>query len=153
MFLRTINSAWKNLWPECVAARDFKGFEELPVVPDIVSLGKSMGLEVSEEDVNELVDDHMTELTMEELQHLNQQQQKEVAEEISSGEEEGDAGTIPTAEIKDLLSMWSKTHAILEKWHPNKALVNRCVNLFNDNIINHFRKVQKGRHHQTSLER
>ena len=111
-----------------------------------------MGLEVSEEDVNELVDDHRTELTTEELQHLNQQQQKEVTEEISSGEEEGD-GTIPTAEIKDLLSMWSKTQAVVAKWHPNKALVNRCVNLFNDNIIDHFRKVQKGRRHQTILER
>ena len=55
-----MNSAWKNLWPECVAAMDFEGFEELPIVPDIVSLGKSMGLEVSEEDVNELVDDHRT---------------------------------------------------------------------------------------------
>ena len=42
----------KNLCPECVAARDFEGFEELPIVPDIVSLGKSMGLEISEEDVN-----------------------------------------------------------------------------------------------------
>ncbi|GCC20975.1 hypothetical protein chiPu_0000147 [Chiloscyllium punctatum] len=56
--LRTMNSAWKKLWPECVAGRDFEGFEEPPVVPVIVSLGKSMGLEVSEEDVEELVEDH-----------------------------------------------------------------------------------------------
>nr|XP_033816160.1 tigger transposable element-derived protein 1-like [Geotrypetes seraphini] len=150
---RTLVSAWKNLWPECVAERNIEGFEEPPVVPDIVSLGKSVGLEVSEEDVNELVDDHKTELTMKELQHLNQQQQKEVAQDISSGKEEGDTGIIPTAEIKDLLSMWSKTQAVVEKWHPDKVLVNRCVNLFNDNIIEHFRKVQKGRHHQTILER
>jgi hypothetical protein len=150
--LRTMNSAWKNLWPECFAAKDFEGFEEPPVVPDMVYLGKSMGLEVSEEDVNELVDDHRTELTTEELQHLNQQQ-KEVAKEISSWEEEGDAGTIPTAEIKDLLSMWSITQVVVEKWHPNKALVNRRVNLFNDNIIDQFRKVKKGRHNHTTLER
>ena len=87
-----MNSDWKNLWLECAAARDFEGFEELCIVPDIVSLGNSMCLEVSEEDVNELVDDHRTELTTEELHHLYQRQQKEVAEEISSGEEEGDAG-------------------------------------------------------------
>ena len=99
------------------------------------------------------MDDHRTELTTEELQHLNQQQQKQVAEEISSGEEEGGAGTIPKDEIRDLLRMWSKTQAVFEKWHPNKALVNRCVNLFNDNIIDHFRKVQKGCHDQTTLER
>ncbi|GCC31462.1 hypothetical protein chiPu_0009920 [Chiloscyllium punctatum] len=55
--LRTMNSAWKKLWPECVAGLDFEGFEEQPVVPVIVSLGKSMGLEVSEEDVERLVED------------------------------------------------------------------------------------------------
>ena len=48
-----MNSDWKKLWLECVAARDFEGFEELRIVPDIVSLGNSMGLEVSEENVNE----------------------------------------------------------------------------------------------------
>uniref|UniRef100_UPI00358DE2FE tigger transposable element-derived protein 1-like n=1 Tax=Myxine glutinosa TaxID=7769 RepID=UPI00358DE2FE len=55
--LRTMNSAWKKLWPDCVAGRDFEGFEE-PIVPAIVALGQSMGLEVSEEDVEELVEDH-----------------------------------------------------------------------------------------------
>jgi hypothetical protein len=48
--------------------------------------------------------------------------------------------------------MWSKTQAVVEKWHPNEALVNRCVNLFNDNIVAYFRKVQIFRHHQTTLE-
>jgi hypothetical protein len=51
--LRTINYDWKKFWLECVAARDFEGFEELLIVPDIVSLGNSMGLEVSEGNVNE----------------------------------------------------------------------------------------------------
>ncbi|GCC34411.1 hypothetical protein chiPu_0012884 [Chiloscyllium punctatum] len=38
--LRTMISAWKKLWPECIAGRDFEGFKERPV---IVSLDKSMG--------------------------------------------------------------------------------------------------------------
>jgi len=71
---------------------------------------------------------------------------------MSPGEEEGDARNIPTAEIKDLLCMWSKTKAGAEMLHPNKALVNSYVYLFNDNITDHFRKVQKVRHHQTTLE-
>ena len=83
----------------------------------------------------------------------NMEQKEEIAEEISSGEEEGEAGRISTAEIQDLLTMWSKTQEVVEKWHPDRALVNRCVNLFNDNIIEHFRKIKKGRQHQSTLER
>ncbi|XP_060679989.1 tigger transposable element-derived protein 1-like [Hemiscyllium ocellatum] len=152
MSLRTRNSAWKKLWPECVAGRDFEGFEEPPVVPVIASLGKSMGLEVSEEDVEELVEDHKNELTTEELQHLHKTQQ-EVAEEISSEEEEGASGNISSAEIKELCFPWSKTQAIVEKWHPNKAVVNRSINMLNDNVIDHFRKIQKSRQHQTILKK
>ncbi|GCC45015.1 hypothetical protein chiPu_0028859, partial [Chiloscyllium punctatum] len=100
--LRTMISAWKKLWPECVAGRHFEGFKEPPVMPVIVSLGKSMGLEVSEEDVEELVEDHKNELTTEELQHLHKMQQEEVAEEISSEEEKGAGGNISSAEIKEL---------------------------------------------------
>ena len=103
-----MNSAWKKLWPECVAARDFEGFEEPPVVPVIVSVGKSMGLEVSEEDVEELVEDHKHELTTEELKHLHKMQQEELEDEISSEEEEGAIGNICSAEIKELCSLWSK---------------------------------------------
>ncbi|GCC33617.1 hypothetical protein chiPu_0012087 [Chiloscyllium punctatum] len=145
--------AWRKLWPECVAGRDFEGFEEPPVVPVIVSLGKSMGLEVSEEVVEELVEDHKNEHTTEELQHLHKTQQEEVAEEMSSEEEEGASGNISSAEIKELCFLWSITRAIVEKWHPNKAVVNRSINMFNDNVIDHFRKIQKSRQHQIILER
>ncbi|GCC23957.1 hypothetical protein chiPu_0002355 [Chiloscyllium punctatum] len=151
--LRTMISAWKKLWPECVAGRDFEGFEELPVVAVIVSLGKSMGLEVSEEDVEELVEDPKNELTTEELQHLHKTQQEEMAEEISSEEEEGAGGNISNAEIKELCFLWFKTQAIVEMWHPNKAVVNRNISMFNDNVIDHFRKIQKSRQHRTILER
>ncbi|GCC33435.1 hypothetical protein chiPu_0011904 [Chiloscyllium punctatum] len=148
-----MNPAWKKLWPECVAGRDFEGFEEPPVVPVIVSLGKSMGLEVSGEDVEELVEDHKNELTTEKLQHLHKMQQEEVAEEIASEEEKGTSENISSAEIKELCFLWSKIQAIVEKWHPNKAVVNRSINMFNDNVIDHFRKIQKSRQHQTILER
>ncbi|GCC32566.1 hypothetical protein chiPu_0011028 [Chiloscyllium punctatum] len=141
-----MNPAWKKLWPECVVGRDFEGFEELPVVPVIVSLGKSMGLEVSEEDVEGLVEDDKNELTTEELQHLHKTQQEEVVEEISSEEEEGAGGNISSAELKELCFLWSKTQAIVEKWHPNnRAVVKRSINMFNDNVIDYFRKIQKSR--------
>jgi len=67
-----MNSAWSKLWPECVAGRDFEGFdnEDSAVIDDIVSLGKNMGLEFNNEDVEELLEDHKDELCMEELEQL-----------------------------------------------------------------------------------
>ena len=56
-----MNSAWKKLWPEAVIPRDFEGFEDdpgSPTVEHIVSLGRSMGLEVNAEDVEELAEGH-----------------------------------------------------------------------------------------------
>ncbi|XP_023238521.1 tigger transposable element-derived protein 1-like isoform X3 [Centruroides sculpturatus] len=148
--LWSMNSAWKKLYPDCISARDFEGFEPASVVNEIVSLGKCMGLEMNDEDVEELVDDHKIELTIEELQHLHNQQQKEVAEEIFSEEE---AKIISSAEIKELCSVWDRTQAIVENWHPNKIVVNRSINLFNDNVMAYFRNIQQSRQHQTTLER
>ncbi|KAG7157328.1 putative Tigger transposable element-derived protein 1-like 338 [Homarus americanus] len=57
--VRCLCAAWRPLWPECVLQRDFEGFEELEeeaVVHEIVSLDNSMGLEVDDDDVEELVE-------------------------------------------------------------------------------------------------
>ena len=40
------------------------------IVEEIISFGRSMDLEVDSEDVEELVQDHRTELTTEELVHV-----------------------------------------------------------------------------------
>ena len=75
---KTINSAWKKLWPEAVTPRDFEGFEDdpgSPTVEHIVSLGRSMGLEVNAEDVEELAEEHRAELSTEELQELQKERQ------------------------------------------------------------------------------
>jgi Mg/Co/Ni transporter MgtE len=68
-----------------------------------------MSLEVDEEDFVELVKEHNTELTTEELQDLHKEQQQEVAEELSSEAEKNNEGNITTADIKELLGYWSKT--------------------------------------------
>ena len=71
--VRCLNLAWRPLWPDIVAPRDFKGFQKLeegPLVQEIVCLGSSMGLEMNEEDVEELVEDHRKELSFEELVEL-----------------------------------------------------------------------------------
>lgn len=48
---RTLNSTWRMLWPEAVTDWDFEILEpETPEVENIVSFGKSMGLEVDDAD-------------------------------------------------------------------------------------------------------
>eukprot|EP00106_Octopus_bimaculoides_P021594 XP_014789036.1 PREDICTED: tigger transposable element-derived protein 1-like [Octopus bimaculoides] len=58
---RTLTSAWKKLRPEVVPETDFERHKE------IVSFGKSLGLDVDEGDNNELIEEHSEELTAEEL--------------------------------------------------------------------------------------
>ncbi|KAK3568773.1 hypothetical protein QTP86_017433, partial [Hemibagrus guttatus] len=79
----TLNSAWRNLYAEAVPDRDFQGFGEEPetVVDDIVSMGKTMGLEVNDDDIEELVEEHWQELTTEEVQELQKEQQREAMED------------------------------------------------------------------------
>ena len=61
-----------------------------------------MGLEVDNDNVKELVEDHNTELMMEEFTDLQREQQQMAAEELSSEEEEG-REDIPISPIKKML--------------------------------------------------
>ncbi|XP_023239129.1 tigger transposable element-derived protein 1-like [Centruroides sculpturatus] len=57
---RTLQSPWRKLWPTCVPERNFKEFEEESspdVVHEIVSIGKSLRVEVDDADVEELLKD------------------------------------------------------------------------------------------------
>ncbi|XP_069168651.1 tigger transposable element-derived protein 1-like [Procambarus clarkii] len=88
--VRTMISGCRKLWPKCVAERDFEGFEpepEVPLVEEIVSLGRQLGLELDGANVEELVEEHNENLTTEKLQALQKEQQEEAAEEISSEED------------------------------------------------------------------
>ncbi|GCC38291.1 hypothetical protein chiPu_0016805 [Chiloscyllium punctatum] len=58
---------------QIVNLRETEGFEEetsVNVVNEIVTLGQNMGLEVDEDDVTELVEDHRQELSTEDLVEL-----------------------------------------------------------------------------------
>jgi hypothetical protein len=98
---RTVNSAWRNLWPEAVTERDF---EAVPIVEDIVSLGRSVGLDVSDGDVEELVEGHREELTTEELQELEKEEHKTKMDTFSSGLEEEEIEEAPTSLIKEIFA-------------------------------------------------
>ena len=86
-------------------------------------------------------------------QDLDKEQQQEVAEELSTEEEKNNEGSITTADIKELLGYWSKTQNVVEKWHPNVAVVNRYINLFDVNVMQHFCKILKSRQRQMTLDR
>jgi len=147
---RTLKSSWRNLWPDCVAMKDLEDTAtEATVVNEIVSLGKSMGLHVDSDDVEELIEEHQNELTTEELQEL-QREKQEVTEDVSSEEEEKE--NISTKEIKELCHHWENIEHSVQKWHPNPAVANRSVNLFNDNVMEHFRTILKKRQKQSTLD-
>ena len=78
MTYRTLNFAWKKLWPDYVAERDIDGFEPYDSghIDEVVSMRKSMGLKVENEDVDELLKSLKIELNTEELQHLQEEQKK-----------------------------------------------------------------------------
>ncbi|XP_033009888.1 tigger transposable element-derived protein 1-like [Lacerta agilis] len=143
---RTLQAAWKKLWPDAVPEHVTEAVEEdVPIVEDIVFLGNSMGLEVSGADVEELVKEHGTELTTEELQNLLREQQKAATEEISSEEEGESRESVSTAKIKEMFAKWAEMQAFVEKYHPDKAAVSHATNTFNDFAMSHFRQILKHR--------
>ncbi|CAH2249687.1 Hypothetical predicted protein [Pelobates cultripes] len=98
-----LNSAWRNLWPDCVVKpASSASAPESTVLEEIVSLGRTMGLEVTEEDVYELVEEHDRDLTTEELVEL----QKEAMEEQTEGEEEMSEEQLSSTELKEACQMW-----------------------------------------------
>ncbi|KAJ7329852.1 hypothetical protein JRQ81_016026 [Phrynocephalus forsythii] len=48
---RNLNTSWRNLWLDCVDSPE-ASTQELAVVKELISLGWTMGLEVSKEDVS-----------------------------------------------------------------------------------------------------
>ena len=127
------------------------------IIPDeIVPLGEAIytkGLDFSEDEIDDLVEEHGEELTTEELKDLQQEQQSEVVKAWEEETVEEEEKMIATKDMKEMLSMWEKIREFIEKNHPEKVATVRAADLFNDTCLTHFRKILKGRSKQTSLER
>ncbi|XP_023240159.1 tigger transposable element-derived protein 1-like [Centruroides sculpturatus] len=133
----TLRSAWRKLWPTSVPERNFQEFEEESspdVVHEIVSIGKSLRVEVDDADMEELLKDHQNELTTEELVAMQEEQMKVLQEEHLSEEEAREE--IISAEIKEICRKWNDVQEFIEKHHPNKVVANR-----DDTVLAHFRKI------------
>ena len=71
-------------------------------IDDIVIIGHSMALEVDADDAEELLKDNSNELTTEELEHLQNEQERKLADEI---EEKGEIDeNVSSALIKEMIS-------------------------------------------------
>ena len=130
--------------------RDFESFEAEPIVEDIVSLGRSMDLEVSDRDVKELVEGYKEELTTEELQELEENSIQMDA--LSSGSEQEEIEA-PTSLIKKILAKWMDVKHFAEKYQPNKAQTSRNSIVWNDQTMSHFRNTLRRRQKQSFLDR
>ncbi|CAH2220425.1 Hypothetical predicted protein [Pelobates cultripes] len=110
-----------------------------------------MGLEVSEEDVYELVEEHDRDLTTEDLVEL----QKELMEEQISFEEEEEMSEeqLSSMEIKEACHMWVNLQTFVQQHHPDKALAQRLVISFDTDIVSPFRGMLKRRQRQQTMER
>ncbi|KAG7165919.1 Tigger transposable element-derived protein 1-like 191 [Homarus americanus] len=159
--VRCLCAAWRPLWPECVLQRDFEGFEELEeeaVVHEIVSLGNSMGLEVDDDDVEKLVEEHSKELSTEELLELHKEQNETLKQSLTSeesGEEEEDkeeSRIIPAKDLKDAFFCWSKLSKLAEDYHPDVGSVQKAISVFNDNVMNYFWKVRRSEANHRDIE-
>ena len=75
---------------DSVAERDFEGFEsdDSSFIDEVVSMGRSMGLEEESDDVHELLKSHEIQLATEEQKHMQEWQQKTLADDLSSDEDE-----------------------------------------------------------------
>jgi hypothetical protein len=139
---RQLNSAWRKLCPSCVQG---DGDDVLEIMVGIVTTARDLELEVNEDDIEELLMEHEDDLTTEELQ--------ETQRDVSSEKEDDEKGPMPTSAIKDVLKKWENVRTTVLEWYPNHVEVNRAGDLYNDNAINHFRKILKKRKRQSTLER
>ncbi|XP_068235475.1 tigger transposable element-derived protein 1-like [Palaemon carinicauda] len=93
-------------------------------VDEIVSLGMSMGLEVDEDDITELFDEHHEELTTEEVKELYAKQNDEFQVQLSESEDIKEVDPIlSSAEIKQMLAYHRHGVDFIDKHHPEKLQI------------------------------
>ena len=107
-----------------------------------------MDLEVTEEDICELVESHNRALYTQELVELPATEQQASLEEEDPGEEQ-----LPTTELKELLEKWQFVKDIAQRYHPDKALAREINNKFAAATVFPFRRLLKRRQKQLTMER
>ena len=143
--VKTLNSAWSKLWPDCIPTGD--SAETHMPEEEILFLANNMGLEVDTEDIDDLVDENTEELTTEDLLQLQERDVSVEKEECIVREKE-----IPTNAIKELLTKWQDISQFIERTHPENASTHRAISLFDDTALKYYRNILRGRKRQTTMD-
>ena len=114
--------------------------DDTNIVADIVSMAKELQMEVDKGGVEDPLDEHRDELTVEELKAIVEEEYEEAS---SEEEEENKKAPVPTSAVEEFLKKSEDIQKFALEWHPNKTAVNRIVDLFNDKTICHFRNLLK----------
>ncbi|XP_042242197.1 tigger transposable element-derived protein 1-like [Homarus americanus] len=129
---RCLNSAWKTLWPSAV--HDFGGFqEEAELDKEIVSIGQSLGLEVEEEDVEELVMSHKQELSPEDLKQL-----VEVLETDSGEEEKESDDHMSFSDLENVVHHWEMFRKLASR-HPDVETTELTLCAVEEKLVSFFK--------------
>lgn len=142
---RTLNSTWKKLLPSAVFERDFGKFEteqkweEESVMREILDLCNNLHLEANADDVEELVDAIREDLTTEDLQQLQEENQRtkrgQIMTAASEGKKEEEKKAIMTDELKQTLCMCRASEFTTDKFHSNETMACSVINAMNDSIM------------------
>ena len=95
MKTETVNATWKKLWPEVV--HDYVGFSPAEIQHSAINraaiLARQIGGEgftdITEEDLNDLIDEHSDQLSVEDLDEMTKSASEDEVEEGEEIEEEG----------------------------------------------------------------
>ncbi|XP_034989663.1 tigger transposable element-derived protein 1-like [Zootoca vivipara] len=155
---RVLNSAWRKLWPDCVAKIDTGASAPAPettVLEDIVSLARDIGLEVTVEDVCELLEEHDQdqELSTEELVELQAEATQEETQTPLEEEEAEVEEHVSSTELKDICRQWESVQRFARQHHPDKSLARDLANTFDTRVMSSFRGILKRRQKQQSMDR
>ena len=78
---------------------------------------------------------------------------RKLAEEQESSEVEDVKEDVSSAVVNDMCAKWGELQAFVKIYYPDTAIENRPVNIFNDNVMSHFRKIVQKRKKQLTMDR
>ncbi|XP_053129291.1 tigger transposable element-derived protein 1-like [Hemicordylus capensis] len=146
---RNLNSCWKNLWAACVASTE-SSTQEQAVVEEIVSLGQTMGLEVSTQDVEELAEGHNLELSTEDLLSLQEQEQQGVQPDTPEEQEE-EPRQLPSSSYKRACELWGELQTFVNDLSEDQAAAQEAVEHFDNVVVAPWRAMLRKRQRQQTM--
>ncbi|KAJ7341616.1 hypothetical protein JRQ81_005935 [Phrynocephalus forsythii] len=123
--------------------------QEPAVVEEIISLGRSTGLEVSEEDVTELVEGHTLKRSTKELQ---QQEQQGLHHGTLEEQEEEGPRQVPLSVLRRACELWGQLQTLVNEHHEQQAEAQELVDQFDTEVIAPWRAVLQKRQRQQTMD-